>query len=401
MGTFRPKEVFEQAQAEEQNGNTRVAATHYASLALYLRRKGKLREARKLLLKAIQLHPSSARLYLHLASVEAGLGTEGVAITSMRAFCSTASVRGKLREYEKQVLELLEKQPSLVAVFYTKWLETDRTEPRVLLAASRVLEKSSDVKGALERVREAFILAPNDSKIRAAVRGLLERQLDTVRLHAWEGFESGRIDKEQMISVLSENGGGVEPSSSPIHSKAALDKSFTLDKSLSSMIASLEEQLGEIGGVTPQAEPVSDMQPIINEFRRHADTVLGDDEAGRWDLAHALAEMGLSQEAIEELKKIPPQSDWYVRALLKTAEILTTTESYLGALENLQKVLRHEPQGTSSHSEALYQMASTYMHLGDGDQALRMLDLLEQGKASYRDSRSLRTRIQEARLKRA
>jgi Tfp pilus assembly protein PilF len=80
--------------AEEQNGNTRVAATHYASLALYLRRKGKLREARKnFSLKAIQSHPSSARLYLHLASVEAGLGTEVVAITSMRAFRSTASVR--------------------------------------------------------------------------------------------------------------------------------------------------------------------------------------------------------------------------------------------------------------------------------------------------------------------
>jgi tetratricopeptide (TPR) repeat protein len=207
--------------------------------------------------------------------------------------------------------------------------------------------------------------------------------------------------KSRFLSVLSENGGDVEPSSSPIHSKAALNKSFTLDKSLSSMIASLEEQLGEIGGAIPQPEPVSDMQPLINEFRRHADTVLGDDEAGRWDLAHALAEMGLNREAMDELKKIPPQSDWYVRALLKTAEILTATESHLGALECLQKVLRHEPQGTSSHSEALYQMASTYMHLGDGDQALRMLDLLEKGNASYRDSRSLRTRIQEARLKRA
>ncbi len=57
MATFRPKEVFTRAREAEKNGRKRTASAHYSSLASYLRGKGKAKEAKLVLERAITLSP--------------------------------------------------------------------------------------------------------------------------------------------------------------------------------------------------------------------------------------------------------------------------------------------------------------------------------------------------------
>jgi tetratricopeptide (TPR) repeat protein len=397
MGNFRPKAVFEQAQIEETTGNLRVAASHYASVGLYLKRKGKNREARRLMTKAIALHPNSARLYLHLAHLEALLANRSQAATAMRAFCSTAALRGRLGEYEAQVQELIPKFPDLGVIYFSKWLQTDRTEPRVHLAAAKCFEGTEDAARALQALRQAFALAPGDKTVAEAIRSFLERQCDTVRMHAWQGYESGRLSREQILSVLSDSASPVElANDAPVASN--LNGSFSTDQSLSAMIASLEEQLAEVNA-DKKLKEISDMKPLVQEFRRNAEGVLRGNDSARWDMGHAFAEMGLVDEALEELKKVPPQSEWYIRSLFKQAEILVGQNSLLGALDCLQTILRTENPASSAYPEALYQAAHVYFQLGDWEQSLKNLDWLDKSRPDYRESRALRSRLEEARKK--
>jgi tetratricopeptide (TPR) repeat protein len=382
MATFRPKEIFQKAREAEEAGRAREAASHYASLSVYLRRRGKLPEALALIQRAISLE-SHPRLLLHLALTLELSNDSPAANTALARFVSEVVDKGKVEKYRSIVESTLEGVPRLRQYFYEQVLALDRTGNAAFLGRALSLREQGDMDGALGVLLDALRVDGDETEVLKNLVALLTEQSRFEEVELVERYQLGKIAKADLIVLLSP-GGGIAPS----EAGETLD---ALEKPLKDLIQELER---EIGFSSPSAE--AEIQPLLQEFRKRSNPILGEDAQARLDMALAFFEMGLLREAAEEVDRISESDPLFAQGQAFKGQVLMASGSELAALECYKASLRAFTKSKEVECEALYQISQIYFRLGDLRQAMVTASSLEKKDENYRSVRSLKNRILEA-----
>lgn len=377
VGGFRPKIAFLEAQEDERSGRLRAASEKYAKIGGYLLRRGRYDEARRLLLRAIELEPSAHRVYLFLALCEARQKRDVAAKDWMKRFV-TSSVRAhKAMRYLPLVESRLNDFPELREMFYEGLLQLDRTDAAPYLGLARALDEQGKAEAAQRVLVEALQTRTRRTDVVRALRSALEATNHMEGLYYLQRMEAGQISPQEFVLLLSD----------PRHAPKSLEPPARED-TLDAMIARLETELGlDPGGERDRIEP------LIAEFRAGAEPCLEGDDKARIDMAIAYYVMGLAEIACEELRKIPSHSPHFCEALCLLGEMLFEQGSLLPALDVLQRCLREEAVGKDAAVAAKYQLMETYHRLGDVKRAWALSQQLVKEAPDFRDLKLLRSRM--------
>jgi tetratricopeptide (TPR) repeat protein len=386
MAHFRPREVFRQAKEAEQKGNTRVASAHYATLAVYLRRKGKLPDALVLIERAIRLSPKSPRLYLQQAICRFALGDRTAAENAIASFARIAMERGKVDEYLPYLETALKDFPVLRQSFYERHLAVDRTTASPFLAQAKTLREQGKLDAAQKALLDALKTKTADAEVIEQLAEVLNARGQADCLPYLKSFSAGKLSRADLVTLLSGTG---KPPAPKKGEPPPPDRDE--DKNLNSLIRDLEAEIG----VELEAS-VDQVEPLVREFRRRSQKILSGDSKARIDMALAFFEMGLIDDARDELKPVDPADPKYPEAQALLGEILYAEGSDLGALEAYQNCLRDERATVEMIREGKYKLLQIYFRLGDLKQALVQARELQKLVPDYRDLRYLKMRIQEA-----
>lgn len=390
MSDFRPKELFLQAKKAERAGKRREASAQYATLCIYLRKKGKKEDSLTLIDRAILLSPKSPRLYLQQALCRVGMGDEVGAANSVATFTHLAIEQKKSEEYRPYLETTLKEFPQLKEVFYKKLLALDRTNAAPFLAQAKSLREQGKSEEAKNALIDALKTKSDDTQVLGELSDLMEEQGRSEDVVHLKSFENGRLSRDHLISLLSR-----APASAPVEQEiapqAAEPPEPSTERNLRSLIRDLESKIGN-----DLAEPIDDTGPLIKEFRRRSQKILANDSKARLDMALAFFEMGLIDDARDEIKPIEVSDPLYPESQALLGEILLAEGSDLGALEAYQNCLRDERASQGMIIEGKYKLLQIYYRLGDLKQALTQLRELEKTAPDYRDLRYLKMRILEA-----
>lgn len=385
MATFRPKEVFRLAREAEQKGDNKQAATHYASLSAYLRRRGKKEESLTLIRRALILAPQLSRLHLQHALCAEINGHGDEAENAMRQFTQMAIEKQNVEKYRPLVESTLDKAPRLRQIFFDGILKLDRTAAAAFLGRARSLHEQGNDVGAMRVLVEALQTGSQREDVLVAIEGLMREAGKAEALIHLGRFRDGKISMENFLVLL----GGVSRTDT---SASAVSSGF-VERPLRDLIDELER---EIGGGPDVADPEAEVRPLLSEFRRRSEPLLVGDAKARMDMALAFFEMGLAKEAQEELEKVSESEPLYAEAQALMGEIALSTGSHLAALDAFQKSLRCASRTQEVEFEARYKLVHVYYRLGDLRQAFGQAAELEKLAPSYRDLRGLKNQIQEA-----
>lgn len=388
MSTFRPKDILREAREAEEHGQKRDASSKYASLAIYLRRRGQFKEAKKLVERAIQLSPEAPRLYLQRALCEVGLGQEKAAQTAVRLFTRRAVRRNKVEEYRPYIEQQLKDLPSLREVFYTALLDIERTNAEPFLGLARALIEQQKLDGARKTLLDALKTKTMEKEVLELLTSVLEasnRNEDLVHLRR---YTSGDMAMDDLLLLLR---GEVRPSAEKSEQETERESQFEDEKDLQLLIRELEEKMG-----LDVDQGLDSVDPLVREFRRKSDVILAGDSKTRIDMALAFFEMGLVEDARDELRPIAVTDPQYLQAQCLLGEILHSEGSDLGALEVFQNILRDQRATHEIWCEAKFKLVQIYLRLGDLRQALAQALELEKKTPGYRDVHRLKLQIQEA-----
>lgn len=382
MATFHPKEVFQQAQDAERAGQAKEASSHYASLSVYLRRRGKFDEALTLIRRAVALCPTAPRLYLQLALCAQGKGEPEVAQTAMATFTQLVMDAGQVEKYRSVVESTLESEPVLRQQFFDAVLELDRTGSKAFLGQARSLEEQGDKERALKVLLDALQTGSGTEDVLNELEDFLRRQGDGEALIHVGRFRDGKVSMENLSLLLRK--ASREPAEQASESSHA-------EKPLKALIEELEKEMGEA-----VENPADEVAPLLKEFRRRSQPILGADARARMDMSLAYFEMGLSREALEELAVIPESDPLFAEAQALAGEVNLNAGNHLAALDAFQKSLRSQNRTIEVEREARYKLVQVFFRLGDLRQAYSHAAELEKHSPSYRDLRLIKNQIQEA-----
>ncbi len=386
MATFQPKEVFRLAREAEQKGDNKQAATHYASLSAYLRRRGKKDESLTLIRRALILAPQLARLHLQHALCAEISGHPDEAENAMRQFTQLSIEKQNVEKYRPLVESTLDKAPRLRQIFYDGVLKLDRTAAAAFLGQARSLHEQGNDAGAMKVLVDALQTGAQREDVLVAIEGLL-READRAEALIHLGrFRDGKVSLENFLVLL----GGVARTDTAASLVSSVEAP---ERPLRDLIDELER---EIGGGPDVADPEAEIRPLLSEFRRRSEPILRGDSKARMDMALAFFEMGLAKEAQEELERVPESDVLYAEAQALFGEIALSTGSHLAALDAFQKSLRCSHRTREVEFEARYKLVHVYYRLGDLRQAFGQAAELEKLAPSYRDLRGLKNQIQEA-----
>jgi tetratricopeptide (TPR) repeat protein len=193
-------------------------------------------------------------------------------------------------------------------------------------------------------------------------------------------FREGKISVENLSVLLAHYG-----------EKQAPPDTATREKPLRNLIEELER---EMGLSVPSAQ--KEIEPLLKEFQKKSQKVLGQDAQARIDMAVAYFEMGLFKEAEQELQTIAETDPLFAQALVLQGEIFLSQGSDLAALDCFQKSLRQTAVGLEVQREARYQLVQVFFRLGDLPQAFAQATELEKQAPNYRELRYLKNQIQDA-----
>jgi len=379
---MRPKEVFQQARLAEETGNAREACEHYASVARFLAKSGKYAEARLVWERAIKLNPDSARLQLGLATSAARMQDDEAARAAVVKFTSLVIIKKQGSLYRERMEKDLAKFPELRQLYYEKVLETDRTDPESFIGLARAWMAQEKWETAQKVLLDALkAKAPLDSVLPILRKALEERHLRDGVPHV-ERFAQGEIGLPDLILLLQ------SPQSS--HGHQTKLKPLSEEKTLTKLIEELEQEIG-----IELDEKPDQIDPLLREFRAKSELLLASDPKARLDMAMAFREMGLSQPAIEEVRKITESDKCFYEAQCLLGEIYMAQGSLLAALEVYQLCRRGREVSDEIRHEALYQLVMIYFQLGDHRQASQVARELEKLNPEYRDLKHWKTMLRE------
>jgi len=365
---MRPKEVFHQAQIAEEQGQSREACGYYADVARFLNKAGKYSEARVVWERALKLSPDSARLLLGLAVSAARMKDEEAARAAMVKFTEAAIDKKKVTTYRDRVERDLAKFPALRQLHYEKVLETDRTDPESFVGLARAWMAQEKWDEAQRVLIDALKAKGDLDRVLPALRSTLEERHLSDSLPHLDRFSSGEISLPDLILLLQKP------------TNESRRRSSGDEKTLTALISELEQEIG----IDLEEKP-DQIEPLLREFRAKSEPVLASDPKARLDMAMAFREMSLSNEAVEELRKIPESAPCFYEGQCLMGEILFQQGSLLAALEVYQLCRRGREVASEIRHEALYQLVMIYFQLGDFRQAGQVLKELEKRSPEYRD----------------
>lgn len=388
MSHFRPKEVLQRAQQSEKEGHGRQAANDYALLSAYLRKKKKFTDAQSMVSKAIQLAPDSGRLFLEQALCFWGVGDESQAHASVERCVQIGIEKKQLQTYLAHLqrdfvgLNLLQKK------FFDTWLSLDRTQLTPFLGLAELHFESGQMDLAKECILSGLRIEPTDQRLLELLEAVLEKSNKGLEGEYVQRFKKQKISLSQLLLLLGEKESVVSSSqNSPVKVAPSLGKSDEL-KDLSELVADLEKELElEI------EEKFENVEPLIQEFIRKSNVVIGSDLKARLDLAYAFFEMGRYREAKMELGLIENEHVLYGQAQYLLGTILLKEGSDVASLGAFQTALRTAVKGTYFWKETSYQLAKIHIRLGDSVHAQKYLEQIEKVDPDYREIRALRKSV--------
>ncbi len=373
MTQINVRDLLEEARQAEKEGNKREASGKYGSLGVYLRKKKKLNESILFLRRAVQLSRTSPRLYVQLALSLAENGDNIGAKNAMEEFTKYALRREDSGEYRTYMENILCQFPELRSVYYEKLILLDKTNAIPFLLYAKACIEMGKHNEAKTLLIDALKTKTHTESVLKELKSILEKEGEIQLIEAIERFMAKKLSLEDLVIIVSNR---------PIQDFEK--KSSPILEELPSMIKNLEEKLG-----LTSKEKQDELVPLILEFRSRSNEVIASDTKTRLDLALAFFEMGLLKDAKEEIYKIEPMDQHFHEAELILVDILLEEQSYLAALEIVQKCLRDEKMASDLIIEANYKLIKIYYLLGDIKNALDIATKLEMRNPNYRDVKEL------------
>lgn len=381
MSHFRPKEVLHRAQTSEQEGQQREAAKDYASLSVYFRKKNKLADALKMISKAIALNPDSGRLYLEEAACAYALEDETRSAESIQKCIQIGIEKKQLQLYYGHLSKHFQDCSFLKIKFFESWLVLDRTSATPFLGLGEELLATKQWEQAKQLFINGLRVEPDHSVILTKLESLLQDHGNETERDYCKRFREKSLSYEDFVLLL---GAPASRKAERQDSLQSQEKSSEL-KGLGELVSELEKEL-ELDG----DEEYENVEPVIQEFLRKSNQVIGSDLQARLDLAFAFLEMGRLREAKLELNYIEPEHVLFGQSQHLLGNILLKEGSDVAALGAFQSALRTSVKGTSFWKETIYQLIKINLKLGDQLNAKKLMDQLEKVDSQYRDLKNLK-----------
>jgi len=386
MTAFRPKDVLEKAQEAEKKGDKRHASAHYTLLSTYLQKKGKWKEAKVLLDRAIRLAPRSARLYVQRALCEIKQGKEIEARAAIDLFAHYAAEKKRTEDYAPYLEEHLTDYPELRRSYYEGILKLDRTRAFPFIGLAKCHLRRNEFAQAKKMLLDALSTQDRREEIMEQLAVAVASDLSAGE-HL-RRFSSGEISKDELALLLDEKVEAKREAKkrSVLEPVPQSEDSQKLD--LRTLIENLEEELG-----VDLQERHDEVTPLVQEFRARTEKILKNDARGRLDLALAFFEMDLFKDARDELSRISREDGLYADAQCLLGEILCIEGGWLAALDVYQECLRCADLAREKRHHCLYKLVEIYMRLGDWEKAESQLRVLEKSDPNYRNLRFYKKEI--------
>lgn len=386
MSHFRPKEVLHRAQISEKAGQTKEAAKGYALLSVYLRKKTKFLDAEKMISRAISLNPDSGRLYLEEAACFLGLKDESRAAASIQKCIQIGLEKKQLQVYSSHLDKSIPANSWLRQKFFEVWISLDRTSPTPFCGLGEELME----QGKWEEARALFLkglrVDPDDKQIVMALEKNFTQYGTPVEQEYFQRFLEKSLSYENLIVLIGKSPEVKTPKQMP----AKVEKGSSELKELSELISELEKELE----LNPENE-YENIEPVIQEFLRKSNQVIGSDLQARLDLAFAFFEMGRWREAKLELKHIESEHLLFGQAQYLLGVILLQEGSDVAALGSFQSAQRTAVKGTPFWKETLYQLIKVNLKLGDQGTAQKLIEQIEKIDPQYRDLKNLKRSLKK------
>lgn len=254
--------------------------------------------------------------------------------------------------------------------------------PRLQLQLALCAQLHGDLAVAEDAAARAATLARESGKMdkmRAAAEKALEEYPKLLERFYRAAGLSKAVERVAVIDVPPEPEGSVSEF-----------EALTEEKTLGRLIEELEKELGT--GFVAHKE----IEPLIEEFQRRSQNVLGADARARIDMALAYFEMGLLDQAQQEIALIEKNDPLFVEAQALSGQIWLASGNALSALEVFQACLRHPTRTPAVELEARYQLVLVYFRLGDVAEALTQAESLERLDPEYRDLKTLKEQLEAA-----
>lgn len=385
MSHFRPKEVLHRAQEAEKNGDKKESANNYALLSVYLRRKQRFEDAKKMVDQAILLTPQAGRLFLEKALCEWGLNHPDKAKECVRQCARLGLEKKKLKTYLGYLEKDLATLPTLRECFFDLWLSVDRTGSAPFLGLGKALMEQSKFNEARLIFLDGLAIEQDNTEMIAALEELSRRAGNQSEQEYLLRYKNGELKHQDFLILLGRKQASsfVKEASKPEEEEKSRDL-----KDLKELVDELEKELE-----LDSDYKFENIEPLVSEFRRKSNQVIGSDAQARLDLACAFQEMGRYRDSKEELSKIDSGHALYPQAQYQMGTILKLEGSELGAVGAFQCVLRMADENSHLWKESVYQLAQLYVRLGDKKHALEMVALLDKKEPNYRTLKALKANL--------
>ncbi len=270
----------------------------------------------------------------------------------------------RLEEYEGVIERELRSYVSLRQLFYETVASVERNSAIPFLGLARIARSAGDWQQCLRLLADGLRTKDRDSVVLGEIVSIVqEQELKEMEVQC-ERFRAGQLRLDDFCLLLSSQ-----------QRKASLESNSDSGQlELGQMIQTLVAELG--------SEPLpawDKVGPLLAEFRRRADPVIGNHTKSRIDLALAFFEMRLMSAAKDELQQIPEEDPNFGQTLCLLGQIHFEEGALLAAMECYQKCLRDERFKGLIHDEAEYQLIRIYVKLEDFGKAMIHLRDLESG----------------------
>jgi len=387
LNHFRPKEVLNRAREAEKAGDVRSAANGYAILSVYLRRKQRFADAKSMIEQAIKLTPKSGRLYLEKSLCEWSLDHAEEAKAAVQKCARLGIENRKLKTYLGYLEHDLLNLPQLREHFFDQWLAIDRTAITPFAGLAQALIAQEKWAQAKIVLLDGLVLSGSNVEVRELLNEVIIKLNNSTESEYWERFKNGEIEVNDLMVLLGSKPRDRNLDFQPIDESREEEQRDEL-KDLSELVEELEKELE-----LDSEDKFENIEPLMVEFRRKSNQVIGSDAQARLDLAHAFFEMGRYREAREELSQIDASNVLFGQAQYQLGNILKSEGSEVAALGAYQTVLRVSAEDSPLWKEAAYQLAKLYFRMGDKQRATDMIFLLEKKDKDYRTLKTLKQQL--------
>jgi len=380
LSHFRPKEVLHRAQQSEKLGKAKEASSDFALVGSYLKKKKRFSDAIVMFDKSIRLTPDSGRLYLEKAICEWLEGARDQALEDVDHCVRIGLEKRNLKPYLSHLKKECEDLPELRRRFFECWLSIDRTHFEPFLELGHHFVGEGHWSKAKTHLLMGLKLDPTNELLIEEMENALNQLGSQEERDYFVRFRGQELSISELATLLGEREVRFEASRSIQGNEL---------KGLKELVSELERELD-----LDSEDRLDDVEPLVREFIRRSDSVVGEDGQSRFDLACAFYEMGRKQEALSELGKISSSSSVFSQALILKGKILVEEGSWVAAMGVYLEAVRATSRETQSWKEALYQLVLLNLKLGDSAVALKNLNELEKVDPSYRDLKTLKKELQ-------